>query len=296
MQWDKLKPGDTIGMVSPSHIVEEERCQNIIRRINELGFKVKVGNNIYKDTYGYIASEYERADDFNQMIYDNDVKMVLFGGGFGAVDILPLIDYNGIKQNPKIFLSYSYGTSILNAIYAKTGLKTFYGQAPGNFEDLRLYDYKQFSSHFLQEYISDFVSNSEWISLCGGVCEGTLIGGYTWNFALLLNTEFLSIDPYKKYVLFLEDNERFTNIAGVSMLISHIEQSKLAENISGMLFGHYSENRNPYLLERLKRFGEKHSIPVAYCDDFGHGKNHAIIPIGVPAQLDTRNNTMTFLD
>jgi len=295
MQWNKIIIGDTIGIVSPSHVAEEERYQKIIYGINKIGFKVKTGGNIYKDTYGYIASESERADDFNQMVYDNEVKMVLFGGGNGAVDILPLIDYNGIGENPKIYLSYSDGTSILNAIYAKTGLKTFYGQAPGNFENISLYDYNQFSSHFLQEYNDNFVSNSEWISLYGGCCEGTLIGGYIWNFALLINTKFFSINLNKKYILFLEDYERFTEVAGVSMLLSYIEQSKLICKISGLLFGHYSEISQPYLLERLKRFGEKHNIPVAYCDDFGHGKNHAIIPIGRHAQLDTKNNTMTFL-
>ena len=295
MQWDKIKLGDTIGIVSPSHIAEKERYQKIIRGINNLGFNVKVGNNLYKDTYGYLASEAERADDFNQMIYDDEVKMVLFGGGYGAVEILPLIDYDAIKRTPKIFLSYSDGTSILNVIYAKTGLKTFYGQAPGDFEDIRLYDYTQFSSHFLQGGVDRFVSNSTWISLKRGLCEGILIGGYTLNFALLLNTKDFSIDYSQKHILFLEDHERFTKVAGVSMLLSYIEQSKLINNISGLLFGHYSENNCPYLLERLKRFGEKYNIPVVYCDDFGHGKNHAIIPVGGRAQLDTNNNTMTFL-
>lgn len=96
-----------------------------------MGFQVKFGKNIYKNTYKYTASIEERVDDLNEMIYDKNVKMIFFGGGYGSVDLLPYIDYNRIKETPKIFLSYSDGTSILNAIYAKTDITTYYGQTPG---------------------------------------------------------------------------------------------------------------------------------------------------------------------
>jgi GrpB-like predicted nucleotidyltransferase (UPF0157 family) len=58
------------------------------------------------------------------------------------------------------------------------------------------------------------------------------------------------------------------------------------DKVAGLLFGHYSENAPPELFERLKRLGDAHGIPVAHVDDFGHGKNHAILPIGCRATLD----------
>lgn len=244
----KLNPGDTIGLISPSHIASVDDYAKIISGIESKGFYVKIGENLYKNTYGYSASEQERADDLNNMVSDETVKMVFFGGGFGSIELLPLIDYENIKRNPKIFLSYSDGTSILSAIYSKTGLITYYGQTPGEFEDLRWYDYEQFSSHFLRGNVRDFKSNSEWHSVNNGISEGILIGGYIWNFALILNSDFFSFDRDKKYILFLEDHERFNNIAGISMLISYIEQSKFISNIAGLLFGHYSERIFPELL------------------------------------------------
>jgi len=66
-------------------------------------------------------------------------------------------------------------------------------------------------------------------------------------------------------------------------------------HVSGMLFGHYSKPVNGHLLERLRRLGEKWNIPVAYCDDFGHGENHAILPIGAEAALDTEQHTLRYL-
>ncbi len=64
---------------------------------------VKFGKNIYKDTYKYTASVAERVDDLNEMIYDENVRLVFFGGGYGSVDLLPYIDYNRIKETLKLF-------------------------------------------------------------------------------------------------------------------------------------------------------------------------------------------------
>lgn len=66
------------------------------------------------------------------------------------------------------------------------------------------------------------------------------------------------------------------------------------EQVTGLLFGHYSDDVSPLLFEVLERFGKKYSIPVACCDDFGHGFNHAIFPIGRGAVLDTKNKTLLF--
>ncbi len=290
-----LNPGDTIGIISPSHVAVREEYRDIIAGIEARGFRVKTAANLYRDTYGYLASEQERADDLNEMVLDDQVKMIFFGGGNGSIDLLPYIDYEAIRAHPKLFLSYSDGTSILDAVYSKTGLITYYGQTPGEF--LRPTDYTctQFDSQIVRGDAEDFVSNSLWQCLNPGVCTGLMVGGYLLNFALMLNTPYFSADPEQKYILFLEDHEMFSNVAMVDMLLSHIEQNDFIRSVSGLLFGNYSEKPCPWLLERLTRFGRKHGIPAVYCDDFGHGQNHAILPIGGRARLDAGNCTMRFL-
>ena len=138
------------------------------------------------------------------------------------------------------------------------------------------------------------IRDSTWYSLKDGICSGTLIGGYTLNFALSLHSGYLETEKDRKYILFLEDHEKFSSVAAVSMYLSHIEQSSFINQVSGLLFGNYSDTLSQQLLGRLERFGRKHSIPVAYCDDFGHGKNHAILPVGCRAVLDTKNKTLRF--
>lgn len=291
----RLVPGDTIGVVSPSHVAARERYQPMLEGLRRLGFRVKEGRNLYKDTYGYLASEQERADDLNAMVQDDTVRMILFGGGEGGNEVLPLLDYEAIARNPKIFLSYSDGTSILNAVYARTGLETYYGQTPGIFSALRPYDEAQFRAHFLEGGVARLAPNSRWLPLTEGVGQGTLLGGYLGNLALLAGGPYLPLRE-QRYVLFLEDHEQFSPVARVSALLSHLEQSPLAGRVAGLLFGHYSAPVNGQLLERLRRFGERYRVPVAYCDDFGHGDNHAVIPIGRTARLDTAGGGLTYIE
>ena len=297
MQAKKLSRNGTIGMFCPSHVAETERYSQIISAAERLGFAVKLGENFYKDSYGYAASAEERAADLNNLVSDDDVQMILFGGGESAVEVLPLIDYENIKYHPKIFSSYSDGTSILNAVYSKTGLITYYGFGAGEFKDLRYYDYMQFCSHFVEGYnAKEFMSDSKWRTLRGGNCEGILIGGYTSLFGLMLANQYFKYDKAKKYLLFLEDHEIFSNTGAVSTYLAFIGQSEFINNVTGLIFGHYSVNVPCDLLRSLERFGTKHNIPVVYTDDFGHGTRHAILPIGINAKLDADNQRMIFCD
>lgn len=289
-----LRHDDTIGIISPSWVADKNDYERYAKGIADLGFQVKFGKNIYKDTYKFTASVTERVDDLNEMIYDETVKMVFFGGGYGSVDLLPYIDYKKIKEAPKLFLSYSDGTSILNAIYAQTGITTYYGQTPGLFGNISEYDRKQFVSHLIDGNVTDFVGNSDWHTITEGCCEGILVGGYLVNFVLSLGNRYFPYRTDRKYILFLEESDKFQSVQNVSMFLTCIGQSRLMEQVTGLLFGHYSEDVSPLLFEILERFGKEYNIPVAYCDDFGHGANHAIFPIGREAVLDTKNKTLLF--
>ncbi len=292
---DTLKYGDTIGIISPSSVADKSKYQKYIKELETLGFRVKAGKNLYKDTYKYIASVRERADDFNEMVYDETVKLVFFGGGHGSVELLPYIDYRKIKKSPKYFLSYSDGTSLLSAIYAQTGITTYYGQTPALYDNISEYDKGQFLSHFVKGNVTNYIRNSEWYTLMEGLCEGILLGGYLLNFALSLGNRFFPYPMDRNYILFLEESEKYQSVKDVGMFLTCIEQNPLMEHVTGVLFGHFSNEISSILFEVLERFGQRHGIPIAYCNDFGHGDNHAIFPIGKPAVLDTRAKTLIFL-
>lgn len=290
-----LKPGDTVGIVSPSHVADRAEYQSYARGLEKLGLQVRLGENIDKDTWGYVAGARERADDFNAMVRDRAVKMVFFGGGQGAVDLLPLLDYQAIRRSPKLYLSYSDGTSILDAIYAKTGIVTYYGQTPALYGGVSPYDLGQFTAHFLRGGPAAHTPGGPWRTVAGGRCQGCLLGGYLVNFALSLGSPHFPFPRDKKYILFLEESERFHSVPDAGIFLSYIEQHPLMEQVTGLLFGHYADPVPPALLDLLRRLGERRSIPVAYCGDFGHGPRHAILPIGREACLDAGGQTLRFL-
>ena len=295
MRPETLKPGDVIGICSPSHIPNREIYDKAFSRIRAMGFEIKEAKNLYSSSLGYSASPRERADDFNSLARDPEVKMILFGGGEGSVDLIPLIDYEALKKDPKLVCSYSDGTTILDAIWSNTGLEVYYGQSVAHFSaDDNPYHDSQFKAFFASGGVKAHVPASEWRTLSPGSCEGVLLGGYLLNFALLLGSRYFSYDESEDYVLFLEDHEKFYGIPYISSMLSYLDQTPFMDRVRGILFGHYSVEPNEYLFECLARLGKKRGFPVCYCDDFGHGANQAILPIGRKAVLDADALALTY--
>ena len=159
---------------------------NLCEAILNMGYKVKCAKNLFSDSWGYAASDTERADDLNELIRDESVRMVFFGGGEGADDVLPMLDFDAAKKDPKLYLSYSDGTTILNSIWAKTGIGVLYGQMPGIVPKFTEYNLDQFN-RFVTGFPTEHIANTEWKTLTHGTAEGTLIGGYLLNFFFSLH-------------------------------------------------------------------------------------------------------------
>lgn len=301
-----LPRSGTIGLCSPSHIPLYEakpgqaipwsrEYKNIIAAMEKEGFQVVQAENLYRTTWGYLASDRERGADLNQLAADPAVDYILFGGGEGAPEVLPYLDFEAFRSNPKPICSYSDGTSILNAVWAMTGLETYYGQAPTLFTGWTEYNRRHFEGHILGGGMEVHEKNSSWRCLNPGRAEGVLTGGYTLNFALLLGTKYFPVDLCEPHILFLEDHEKFGGEDHVSAMLGYVEQSDFMGSVRGLIFGNYADRPCPNLYARLKLLGERHGIPVVYCDDFGHGENHAILPIGRRARLDADGLNLTYL-
>lgn len=302
-----LSKGGVIGMCSPSHVPLYEAApgqeipwsreyKNIIAGMEREGFSVVQADNMYRKTWGFLASDTERGADLNQLAADRGVEYILFGGGEGAPEVLPYLDFELFRENPKRICSYSDGTSILNAIWASTGLETYYGQDPTMFTGWTDYNRRHFEGHILSDSMTVHEKNSEWVTCTEGAAEGVLCGGYTVNFALLLGTKYFPVDNAEPHILFLEDHEKFGGPDHVSAMLGYIEQSDFMGSVRGLLFGNFADRPCPELYARLRVLGERHGIPVAYCDDFGHGENHAILPIGRRARLDAGDGELVYLD
>ena len=119
----KLERGDTIGVVAPSDPIIGKNIEEIMRAreiLEKDGFKVKFSKNLFSNTCGYSATAKEKAEDINGMFQDKDVKMVWCAkGGNNSNSVFEYLDYNVIKNNPKIVCGYSDITSLTNMIFQR---------------------------------------------------------------------------------------------------------------------------------------------------------------------------------
>ena len=291
-----LQKGDTIGFIAPSYKPKRDPIERSAENLRKLGYKVKFSKNLFSTTNDYAGSIEERAEDFNAMIADPEVKMVFFGGGEVGNEILPFIDYENIKKNPKILCSYSDSTTVLNAVNKQTGLVTFYGSSPRFFENEPIeYTLINFEKRLCSTDL-DYVKNSEWRVLTPGKAEGKLIGGYLINFACLLGLEWYEDLPDEDIILFIEDHEKFSNAAMISKWFTMLEHKGVFKRAKALIFGHYSLEEKPVIDDILTRIGKRYNIPVIRNEDFGHGANGAILPISVKARLNTEDMSFDFLE
>lgn len=292
---NKLMLGDTIGILAPSYALEPEWIAKSVQTLKDMGFSVAFSNHLFSKANGYAGSIEERAADFNDMITDDSVQMLIFGGGEVSNEILPYIDYQNIISHPKIICSYSDSITLLNAIHSQTGLVTFHGASLRTFERLSEYNKNSFLDRLMSSK-TEYQRSSKWKTVHSGKCQGILTGGYLVNYAALQGLKYFHFEPQQKYLLFLEDHERFSSPAVVSKWLSNLEHRDVFSHVTGLIFGHYSLESHPLLDEILWRIGERYQIPVVRCEDYGHGENNAIFPIGIAAELDTEGDRFIFLE
>jgi len=130
---EKLKAGDSIGIFSPSAPITyscPKRFERAKQYLQNKGFKIIEGSLTGKQDFYRSGSIKERADELNDLIRNPDVKCIMSTiGGMNSNSILPYIDYEAFRRDPKIIIGYSDVTAILLAIYAQTGISTYYGPA-----------------------------------------------------------------------------------------------------------------------------------------------------------------------
>ena len=287
----KLKIGDTIGVVAPSspiignNIEELNKAKEIVERS---GFKVKYSKNIFSNTNGYSSTAKEKAEDINEMFADKEVKMIWCAkGGNNSNSTFEYIDYELIKKNPKIVCGFSDITSITNMITEKTGLITFSGT---NFKTIATdetdYSYKQALSRFVDGNLEFGPENEEYVTIQKGKAEGELIGG---NLSLTrgMVAGKYSLDFTDK-ILFLEELGFETDPEATSNNVYYMKQNGVFDKIKGLWIGNY-EHESGISLEKiiLDVLDGEYKFPIIKSNNFGHIERKIVVPIGTKAEINT---------
>ena len=294
-----IKPGDTIGVIAPSNIIlekDEEYIEKSTKLFTDLGYKVKFGKYVRANTLGYGATAKERAEDINNMFADPEIKAIIaVKGGEDCNITFDYIDYEVIKDNPKIICGFSDTTAIENVITDKTGLVTFNS---GTYKSLSSwqtdYAFKELIKRFQDKSLELGTEDDEYSTIQEGIAEGELIGGNLSLIARLASGKY-SLDFTDK-ILFIEDLGYESNPNSVNYYLYHLKQNGVFDKIKGIWVGNY-EHESRISLEKilLDVLDGEYNFPIIKSNNFGHCDKKTVIPIGTKARIDTTKDKKIIL-
>jgi muramoyltetrapeptide carboxypeptidase len=302
----RLSPGDLVGLVAPASLTFEASSVDLaVEQLEAVGLEVAVGRHA-RNRYGDLAgTDQERAADLVEAFANPDVRGIFaLRGGWGTPRLLPLLDYEVIRRNPKALIGYSDITALLNAIHQETGLVTFHGPNAGT--NLRPYTLDHlrralFSAEPLgtlrnPEKDDDELVNRDYriVTLSPGRATGRLVGGNLTLLAATMGTPW-EVDT-EGAILLLEDIDE-AHYRVDRMLTQLALGGKLAA-AAGVVFGYCTDcgpGEGPAfsLEELLHHHLGKLGVPAMAGLAFGHTEKMLTLPIGVPATLDAEAGTLT---
>ncbi len=299
---NKLNYGDTIGVVGVSNSLEigatYEHFYKAEKFLQSKGFKIKRGKYVLKNYYGSAGTKEQKAEDMMNMFLDKEVKAIIcLKGGETCNTFIDLLDYEIIKQNPKIITGYSDITVILETIYQKTGLVTFHGSDFVDFGKEQAEErFLEFENTFINKKIGKFQSGEKRI-IRSGNAQGKLLGTNLGTMMYLLGTEYLP-DMQDK-ILAIESY--ITSPNECQRRFATLKQLGVFDKIKGIIVGYnYALQKNgntfPQMEDILLEYTKEYNFPIVKCNDFGHEMVNAVIPIGVDVKIDSNNNKVEIVD
>lgn len=283
MKFQKLKFGDTIGIISPASGDSPDVINYNISSFKNLGFKIKEGKHLRKKNDYLAASDKERAEDLMRMFEDKDVKaIVAYRGGYGCIRILPYLDIGLIKKNPKILCGYSDLTLLLNYISQKTGLVTFHGPMINSKINSDELTKNSFLSMLTDESNLINIPTKDFKIINKELFRGTLCGGNLTMLCSSLGTPY-EINTRNKILMIEDINEE--NYA-IDRSLIQLKLSGKLDSCRAFLIGHFTPY-NPKTIDTIISILSPYNKPIIYNMPFGHDYPNISLPIGSSILFDS---------
>lgn len=297
-----LIKGDLIGITAPAgSIWSKAQISKIQTILSDLGFKTILGKTLYEQE-GYLAgSDKMRADELMDMFQNKSIKGILtMRGGWGCARILDLIDYEIISQNPKVIMGFSDITSLINAIYTKTGLVTYHGPCGysswGDFSTEQVMNVLVKGQPTLFKNPPDYQDDLKTWS--GGTAQGALVGG---NLTVIVSMVGTSFEPnWNNKILFLEEIKE--EPYRVDRMLWQLKQAGVFKKVNGIVLGSFrdcepEEPERSFSLDQVfAQHFSKLPYPVYQGASFGHIAPKFTLPIGILTEIDADNFTLKTLE
>ena len=307
----RLKPGSVIGIVSPggATFVREE-LDVVVDAVRSLGLVPRLAPHVL-ERYGYLGGkDKDRAADINQFFADRSVAAILpIRGGVGCSRILPYLDYDRIRQNPKIIIGFSDVTALILGINARTNLVTFHGPNgltswnPTQTEYFRRVLFAAETVKFQNLKDESDINRLMQVkyriqTITPGQVRGRLIGGNLSVLSGIVGSPYLP--DLNGAILFLEDVRE--NIYRIDRLMTHLKLAGVFDKLAGFIFGQCPEclpdadygslTLEEVVCDHIKPLG----IPAWYGAMIGHVETLLTLPIGLEVEINATAGTIQMLE
>lgn len=315
----KLKQGDKIGIISPSSPITAlcpKRYARGKKYLESKGFEVIEGSLTGKRDFYRSGSILERAQEINNFIEDDSITCIMSTiGGMNSNSLLPYLNYDKLRENPKIIIGYSDLTAILLGIYNKTGITTYYGPALvatfGELEPFNEMSYTYFQDICCEDIHIPYTYKRpvEWteeridwetqtsrkvgkentnITVRPGIASGRVIGGNLNTMQGIFGTEYMP-EIKQGDILFIEDSLKCA--MEIERSFSLLKCAGVFDKVSGIIYGKHElfddqgTNRKSYQI--LEEVLGNTNIPVLADFDCSHTHPMFTMPIGANIYLDS---------
>ena len=291
MKPPRLALGDTIGIVAPASPFSQERFNKGVAVLKSMGFRVSFDDDIFIKQ-GYLAgTDAQRADFINRLFADQEIKAIVCArGGFGAMRVLALLDYEAIKKHPKIIVGFSDISALLSVLDTRCGLVAFHGPMVTTLADAG----RETKASLLAALTSDVkleLAPANGRVIKPGRASGPIAGGNLTTLCHLVGTPFAP--SYNGKIVFFEDKGEAAY--RIDRMLSQMKLAGCFEGLVGLVLGSFEDCGEFDEICRIAAGMFKDTeIPILAGFDIGHGKTNITIPLGIKATLDADRQLLIY--
>ncbi len=290
-----LRNGDTVGITSPAGFITREDILPAKLKLEDWGFKVKIGDSIGKRDFTFGGSDVERAADLQAMMDDEKIKAILFArGGYGGVRIIDKLNFNKFARHPKWLIGFSDATLFHSHLHANFGIPSLHSKMCNSFpkdwskaEPIQVETINSIDQCLRgqrMEYHAPVNLNNR-----NGKAEAILIGG---NLSILENMAGSKSDiSTSGKILFLEEVDEY--LYSVDRMLWNLARSGKFRKLKGLIVGGFNrlkpdlpgEEFGISLTDMILEKVAPYNYPVCFDFPVGHQKNNFALKCGMMHSL-----------
>ncbi|KEQ30599.1 peptidase S66 [Pedobacter antarcticus 4BY] len=290
-----LKPGDTIGICSPSGFISLADIAPAVQLMESWGYRVLIGSSPGQQDFIYGGTDLQRAKDLQQMLDDPEVKAIMCArGGYGVVRIIDQLDFSGFKKKPKWIIGFSDITVLHCHISRNFNIATLHSKMCNSFPK----DWTKAEPVQIETILSirQALAGEESVFSAPfnpfnrlGVVTAELVGG---NLSIIETLAGTASDlKTKGRILFIEDVDE--SLYRIDRMLWNLKRTGKLDNLAGLVVGGFKlkpdepgEEFGRDLYEIVNSQVKDFNYPVCYDFPVGHQKNNFALKCGMVHKLE----------